>query len=90
MNKTKQEIKFNNPDVNEDLIGKTIIQCLKNNDPDGVMKVISEYILTFNKTQIAKHASIPRTTLYHSLRCKNPTVKTLAKLVYASTSQMKE
>jgi len=36
-----------------------------------------------NKTQIARESEMARSTMYHTLKSKNPTVKTLAKLVHA-------
>lgn len=71
--------------LNEDFIGKGILECLKNNDPEGVIEIISTYLTTVNKIHYAQEADIPRSTLYSSLKQKNPTIKTLAKLVYAST-----
>lgn len=75
--------------LDENFIGKGIVECLKNNDPEGVMEVISTYINVLNKTQSAKQASLAPSTLYHSLKNRNPTIKTLAKLVYASTHEMR-
>ena len=66
-----------------DLIGRAIIDCLTNNDPEGVMEAISIYLNTLNKVKTAKQAHLSRSTLYHSLRYKNPTIKTLAKIMSA-------
>lgn len=71
--------------LDEDFIGKGILECLKNNDPEGVIEILSIYLTTLNKMRYAQEADIPRSTLYSSLKQKNPTIKTLAKLVYAST-----
>lgn len=76
--------------LNEDFIGKAILECLKNNDSQGVIEVISTYLNTMNKIKSAKIASLPRSTLYHSLKGKNPTIKTLAKLIHASTLELKK
>ena len=43
------------------------------------------YLDSLNKTRTAKKIHIPRSTMYYSLKRRNPTVRTLAKLVYAST-----
>ena len=69
--------------LNEELIGSAIWECLKNGDSEGVVEVISIYLEAVNKTQIAKESEIARSTMYHTLKSKNPTVKTLAKLVHA-------
>lgn len=64
-------------------IGRAIWECLKNEDPEGVIEMIKIHLDAVNKVQAAKKAALPKTTLYHSLRSKNPTIKTLAKLVHA-------
>ncbi len=69
--------------LNEDFISRAVWECLKNNDPEGVMEVIAAHLEAVNKTQLAKKVSMARSTLYHSLRGKNPTVTTLAKLIHA-------
>ncbi len=71
--------------LDKNFVGAAILECLSNNDPEGVMEVIEMYLDTLNKTQTAKKTDIPRSTMYHSLKRRNPTVRTLAKLVYAST-----
>lgn len=68
--------------LDEELIGRAIWECLKNGDSEGVIEVIQIYIDAVNKTQIAKETSMARSTLYHALKSKNPTVKTLAKLIH--------
>lgn len=69
--------------LDEDRIGRAIWECLKNGDSEGVIEVIQIHLEACNKTQVAKDAQLPKTTLYHSFRSKNPTIKTLAKLVHA-------
>jgi len=69
--------------LDEDRIGRAIWECLKNGDSEGVIEIIQIHLEAVNKTQLAKDAHIPKTTLYHSFRSKNPTIKTLAKLVSA-------
>lgn len=71
--------------LNGDLIGKVILECLKNNDPDGVMDALSLYLNTVVKVKAIEHSLIPRSTLYHSLKSRNPTIKTLAKLFSLGT-----
>lgn len=69
--------------LDEERIGRAIWECLKSGDPDGVIEVIQIHLNAFNKTQCARAAHLPKTTLYHSLRSKNPTIRTLAKLIHA-------
>ena len=69
--------------LDEERIGRAIWECLKNGDSDGVIEIIQIHLEACNKTQVAKDAHLPKTTLYHSFRSKNPTIRTLAKLVHA-------
>ena len=69
--------------LNEELIGRAVWECLKEGDSEGVIEVIQIYLEAVNKTQIAKETAMARSTLYHALKSKNPTIKTLAKLVHA-------
>lgn len=69
--------------LDEDRIGRAIWECLKNEDTEGVIEIIGIHLEARNKTKLVEEANIPKTTLYHSLRSKNPTLKTLAKLVHA-------
>lgn len=66
------------------MIARAIFECLRDNDPEGVMEMISIYVNALNKLQAAKNSDLSRSTLYHSLKQKNPTIKTLAKLVSMS------
>lgn len=64
-----------------DLIGKALLECLRKNDPEGAMEVIAIYLNTLQKAKKTKQTHLPRSTLYHSLKYKNPTIKTLAKIL---------
>jgi DNA-binding phage protein len=68
--------------LDEKLIAQAFWDCLKENDPEGAMEVISAHLYALNKVSLAKEAEIPRSTLYHSLKSKNPTIKTVAKLIH--------
>jgi probable addiction module antidote protein len=70
--------------LDEELISKAVWECLKENDPEGVIEILEAHISAKNKTQFAKEHDIPRTTLYHAFKSKNPTLCTLAKLVHAT------
>jgi len=70
--------------LDEERIGRAIWECLKNDDPEGVIEVIQIHLEAVNKTKLAEEAKLSKTTLYHALRSKNPTIKTLAKLIHAS------
>lgn len=66
------------------LIGSAIMQCLIENDPEGVMDIIEDYLYALNKSKFLKEADVPRSTMYQLLKRKNPTIKTLAKIMYAT------
>ena len=71
--------------LNPNFVAKAIFECLTNNDPKGAIEIIATYLDMINKTQMAKNVHLHRSTLYGSLKGKNPTIKTLAKIMYAST-----
>ncbi len=62
-----------------------MLECLQNNDPDGVMEMISIYLEALNKAKLQKEADLPKSTMYSALKHRNPTIKTLAKIMYSST-----
>lgn len=72
--------------TNAENIGKAIVECLENNDPEGVMEVISIYLEALNKTKLSQTRELHRQTLYSALKHRNPTVKTLAKLMHRSVA----
>ncbi len=85
----KKGIKLAKHDPFKDLLDEKIIaqafwECLKENDPEGAMEVITAHLNALNKVHFAKEAQIPRSTLYHSLKSKNPTIKTVAKMIHCS------
>ncbi len=69
--------------LNEEKIGRAIWECLKEGDSEGVIEIIQMHLEAVNKTRLAKEAHLSKTTMYHALRSKNPTIKTLAKLIHA-------
>lgn len=62
-----------------------ILECLQNNDPEGVMEMVTIYLDALNKTRLIKKAKLPKSTMYSALKHRNPTIKTLAKIMHAST-----
>ncbi|MCB1113851.1 MAG: helix-turn-helix domain-containing protein [Chlamydiia bacterium] len=71
--------------LDEELIARAVWECLKDNDPDGVIEIIEAHLSAKNKSQLAKDCDISRNTLYHVFKNKNPTLNTLAKLVHATS-----
>jgi DNA-binding phage protein len=68
-------------------IGAAIMECLMNNDPDGVVELLKIYLSEHNKVELLKDANISRSTVYQTFRHKNPTIRTLAKIVSTAVSQ---
>lgn len=65
-------------------MGAAIMECLIENDTEGALEIIEGYLYAINKTQFLKEAKVPRSTVYNFCRRKNPTIKTLAKIMHAS------
>lgn len=88
MTKLKKKAREYDPQkvlLDEKLIAKAIWECLKENDPDGVIEILEAHLHAKNKSKIARENDLPRTTLYHAFKSKNPTLHTLAKLVHATS-----
>ncbi len=84
--KENTDVRKNDPRedlLDEELISRAVWECLKEGDSEGVIEVIKAYLEAVNKTEIAREASMARSTMYHTLKSKNPTIKTLAKLIHA-------
>lgn len=88
-NKTQLKIKKGvkvkkfSPDkyLSKEFIGSAIMECLLNNDPQGVVELLEIYLDEHNKVALLKDANVARSTAYQALKHKNPTIKTLAKIV---------
>ncbi len=68
--------------LDEDFIAKAVWECFKNNDPEGVIEVIQAHMRAVNKTKAAQENELPKSSMYNAFKGKNPTIKTLAKLVH--------
>jgi DNA-binding phage protein len=74
--------------LDEKFIRNALWECLKNNDSEGAMEILSAHLEAASRELASKEAlcrrhSLARSTLYHSVKGKNPTLKTIAKLVSA-------
>ena len=67
--------------LDENFISQAFWECLKNNDPEGAVEIIETHLEVVNKVKVAQKMNLSRATLYHALKGKNPTIRTLAKLV---------
>lgn len=72
-------------DINK--LGGAIMHCLIENDTEGALDILENYLYAINKTQFLKEANIPRSTLYNFFKRRNPTIKTLAKILHTSAHQ---
>lgn len=68
--------------TNQNLVAQAFWECLRDNDPEGAAEIIAIHVGALNKSQLAEEEGLSRSTIYHSLRNKNPTLKTIAKLVH--------
>lgn len=66
-------------------ISMAVFECLLNNDPEGAMEMIEIYLEALNKEKLRKKSNLPKSTMYSAFKHRNPTIKTLAKIMYAST-----
>lgn len=76
--------------LNEELVAQAIWECLRDNDPEGVIEVLEIHLSAKNKSRMAKNYNIPRTTYYHAIKSKNPTLSTLAKIIHAAVEEQNE
>ncbi len=83
LKKGAQVTEYNATDImlDEDFIAKAVWECLKNNDPEGVIEIIQAHLEIVNKVKAAQESDLSRATMYNAFRGKNPTIKTLAKLI---------
>lgn len=70
--------------LDKDKLGAAIAECLFDNDTEGLMEVIEGYLYAVNKANLLKKANLSKSTFYHSIKSKNPTIKTLAKIMSAA------
>ena len=61
-----------------------VFECLLNNDPEGAMEMIEIYLEACNKSKLRKKVNLRKSTMYSALKHRNPTIKTLAKIVHSS------
>lgn len=67
--------------LDEKFIAQAVWECLKKNDPEGVLEIIQIHLDVVNKVKASQEACLSRATMYNALKGKNPTLKTLAKLI---------
>ncbi len=70
--------------LDEKLVANAIFECLKENDTEALMEILEGYLSALNRAKFSRDKKIPRSTIYHSMKRRNPTIKTLAKIVHAA------
>lgn len=65
-------------------IGAAFMECLIENDTEGALEILEGYLYAVDRTKFLKDAKIPRSTAYNVFKRRNPTIKTLAKIIHAS------
>ena len=73
--------------LNEELVAQAIWECLRDNDPEGVIEILEIHLEAKNKSKISRNHNLPRTTYYHAIKSKNPTLSTLAKIIHAAVEE---
>lgn len=71
--------------LNEELIAAAVWECLKENDPDGVIEILEAHLRAKNKSKLAREKNLPEPQFIMPLRVKIPTLQTLAKLGHATS-----
>ncbi len=69
--------------TDEKLIAQAFWDCLRDNDPEGAMEMIAIYLREINKLKLSQEHNISRSSLYRTLRRKNLTIKTVAKILHS-------
>ncbi len=64
-----------------DQTAKAVFECLMNNDPLGAMEMIEIYLEAINKASLMRETKLPKSTMYSSFKHRNPTIRTLAKIM---------
>jgi len=57
-------------------------ECVHNNDPEGAVEMLEIYLNAVNKKKQREKHNLPKSTMYNSFKNKNPTIKTLCKMIH--------
>ncbi len=68
-----------------DQTAKAVFECLMDNDPQGAMEMIEIYLNAVNKAKMMKKARLPKSTIYSAFKHRNPTIRTLAKIMSSAS-----
>ena len=83
----KEHEPFSNPDLkNSDFVAEVLLDCIKSGELDSFRDVLTSYLSSINKTELAKKAGIGRRTLYELIDTKkdfNPELSTISAIIRA-------
>ena len=81
----KAKLKNYNPSEyfgNPGKVGRALLECLESNDADSFIDILDAYLMV-DRTQVAKKAKLARSTVNDAMAGrKNPSLRTLAKIVH--------
>lgn len=75
--------------LNRDFMSKAVLECLFNNDPEGALEVLSIYLNALNRFKVVPKAKITRTKKTE-FKLRNPTIRTLAKIMHSVSEEAKK
>jgi DNA-binding phage protein len=73
--------------LNSQEMANAVFECLENNDPEGAMEMIEIYLEAVNKAKHMRQTKLAKSTMYSALKHRNPTLKTLAKILYKASQE---
>lgn len=80
-------VPYSNPDLKDSkLVSETLLDCIRTGDLDSFRDVLASYVLSANKSELAKKAGLGRRTLYAILDPKkkfNPELATVSAVIRA-------
>lgn len=83
----KVHVPFASPELKDPkLVSEALLECIKTGDLDSFRDVLSSYLMSANKAELAKKAGIGRRTLYDILDPKkkfNPELSTISAVIRA-------
>lgn len=72
--------------ADQDQTALAVFECLMNNDPDGAMEMIEMYLDAVSKADLIRETNLPKSTIYSAFKHRNPTLRTLAKIMSSAHS----
>lgn len=80
-------VPFTSPELKDSkLVSETLLDCIRTGDLDSFRDVLASYLMTANKTSLAKKAGLGRRTLYDIMDPKkkfNPELSTVSAVIRA-------